>query len=103
MMGRWFGRHLGGTDSMIDAVAEVTGLTADEVRAKLADGESLSDIITESGATVEEAVDAYIAARVAALQAECRVREELGDLPEALLRDWHYQLLNTPVRPDGEE
>lgn len=82
IMGRWFGRamgrgldlgmgvgrHLGEAGSMVDAVAEVTGLTADEVRAKLADGQSLSDIITESGATVEEAVDAFIAQRVAALQ-----------------------------------
>lgn len=82
VMGRWFGRamgrsfglgvrvggHLGGTDSMIDAVAEVTGLTADEVREALADGQSLNDIITENGATVEEAVDTFIARRVAALQ-----------------------------------
>lgn len=88
IMGRWFGRamgrgfglgvrvgrHLGGTESMIDAVAEVTGLTADEVRAALADGQSLNDIITENGATVEEAVDAYIAGRVAALRG---ARDEL--------------------------
>ena len=73
-MGRSFGlgvkvgRHLGGTDAMVDAVAEVTGLGAEEVRQALADGQSLSDIITENGATVEEAVDAFIANRVAALQ-----------------------------------
>lgn len=81
-MGRWFGRamgrsfglgvkvgrHLGGTDAMVDAVAKVTGRSAEEVQEALADGQSLSDIITENGATVEEAVDAYIAGRVAALQ-----------------------------------
>lgn len=88
ILGRWFGRamgrsfglgvrvgrHLGGTESMVDAVAEVTGLTADEVREALADGQSLNDIITENGATVEKAVDAFIAGRVAALQG---ARDEL--------------------------
>mgnify|MGYP000848481698 CR=1 FL=1 len=82
ILGRWFGRamgrgcglggrvgrHLGETASMVDAVAEVTGLTADEVREALADGQSLTDILSANGATVEEAVDAFIAGRVGALQ-----------------------------------
>lgn len=67
-MGTKVGRVLGGSASMVDAVAEVTGLTADEVRAALADGQSLNDIITQNGGTVEEVVDAFIDARVAALQ-----------------------------------
>jgi len=79
-MGRSFGlgvrvgRHVDGAASMIDAVAEVTGLTAAEVREALADGQSLADILTENDATVEEAVDAFIAGQVAALQG---ARDEL--------------------------
>lgn len=73
-MGRRFGpgmgpgRHLGEAGGMIDAVAEVTGLTADEVREALADGQSLSAVIAANDATVEEAVDTFIANRIAALQ-----------------------------------
>ncbi len=52
----WHGRH--GGMSLLPAAAEVTGLTADEVRQALQDGETLAQIAESKGKTADDVVQA---------------------------------------------
>lgn len=52
---------------MLDIVADLTGLSTDEVAARRADGESIADIAASANVSTEEVVDAAIQARKAAL------------------------------------
>ena len=76
-VGRMMGRAMGpgpadgwrlergsGDATLLDAVAEVTGLSVEEVRDALADGHTLEEVITENGSTAEAVVDEYITRRV---------------------------------------
>jgi hypothetical protein len=58
----------GGGYSLVDATAEATGLTVDEVIAALGEGQTLAEIAEAQGVDPQAIVDAFLAEREAALQ-----------------------------------
>ena len=54
--------------SIVDAVEEATGMTAEEIAAARAEGQSWSEIITASGVSVEDVVAILVEAKAARLQ-----------------------------------
>ncbi|MBN1192992.1 MAG: hypothetical protein JXA36_04810 [Coriobacteriia bacterium] len=63
-----FIRDAGGR--LVDVVADLTGLTADEVKAERAEGESLADIAAANGSSSEAVVSSALEARKAILDAK---------------------------------
>lgn len=55
---------------LVDIVAELTGLTVDEVRAARAEGTSIADIAEANGASSDEVVDAALKLRKEVLDAK---------------------------------
>ncbi len=54
--------------SIVSAVEEATGMTAEEIAAARAEGQSWSEIITASGASIEDVVAILVEAKAARLQ-----------------------------------
>jgi len=68
--------------SLVDATAEATGLTVDEVIAALQEGQTFAQIATEHGVDPQAIVDAFLADRKAALEqavADGRLTQEQAD------------------------
>jgi hypothetical protein len=68
--------------SLVDATAEVTGLTVQEIVAALQDGQTLAEIAESQGVDPQAIVDAFLADREAALAeavAEGRLTEEQAE------------------------
>jgi hypothetical protein len=68
--------------SLVDATAEVTGLTVDEVVAFLEEGQTFAEIAEAQGVTPQAIVDAFLADREAALEqavADGRLTQEQAD------------------------
>lgn len=55
---------------LVDVVADLTGLTVEEVQAQRADGKSAADIAEASGVSKDAVVDAALASRKAVLDAK---------------------------------
>jgi len=68
--------------SLVDATAEATGLTVDEVIAALQEGQTFAQIAEEQGVDLQAIVDAFLADRQAALEqavADGRLTQEQAD------------------------
>lgn len=77
MVGRW-GWGMRGS-SLVDATAEATGLTVDEVIASLQEGQTFAEIAEAQGVDPQAIVDAFLADRETALEqavADGRLTEE---------------------------
>lgn len=75
---------------MLDIVADLTGLSADEVAAKRAEGESIADIAASAGVSADEVVAAALDARKAALDemvAAGTITQEQADAALARMSD----------------
>lgn len=92
-----FGGHPMGMD-LFDAAAEYLDLSMDELREQMSDGQTLAEIAQESDKSVDELIDAIVAAQTASLDEaidEGRITEEqrdrilegLEDRVEDLVRD----------------
>jgi hypothetical protein len=69
--------------SLVDAAAEVTGLTAEEVITALEEGQTFAEIAEAEGVDPQTIADAFLAEREAALEeavADGRLTEEQADL-----------------------
>jgi hypothetical protein len=80
-MGSWWGGAQG--ESLVDALAEVTGLSLDEVIAELDAGKTYAEIAEAQGISVDAVVEEYLSERVAALEeavADGRFSQEQADL-----------------------
>ena len=79
MGGGWMGMR---GYSLVDATAEATGLTVDEVIAELQAGQTFAQIATEQGVDPQAIVDAFVAERKATLDeavADGRLTQEQVD------------------------
>jgi len=85
--------------SLIDAVAEATGLTVVEITSALEEGQTLAQVVAAEGASVEEVVDIFLADREAALEqavADGRLSQEQVD---GMLENMTANLLARMERP----
>lgn len=87
----------------LPVIGEELGMTVDELRAELADGATLSDVITTQGSSVEAVVDALVSEAEAKLDeavangrlSQERADEILANLPERLTE----RIENGPIGP----
>lgn len=89
-----FGRG-GGTSNVVSAIEEQTGLSRDDLRTRLAGGESLADIIQAEGGDLEAVVtvaltglDEKITALVAAGRLQSDQVDDYRAAAEQRVRDW---------------
>ena len=92
--------------SLVDATAEATGLTVDEVIAALQDGQTFAQIAEAEGIDPQVIVDAFVAERAALLEqavADGRLTQEQVDLMlEAMAEHLIEQLESSWMRlPEG--
>lgn len=99
-----FGDRPGHQRSLINAVAEATGLERTAIVEQIQAGSSLADILTESGQSVDTFVEAQVATaaeRLAPAVEEGRMSQEVYDARLALLRAQLNDWLNRTV-PEAE-
>ena len=80
MGGRWGGMQ---GDSLVDTLADVTGLSLEDVLAELDGGKTFAEVAEAYGSSVDAVVEEYIAERTAALEqavADGRFSQEQVDL-----------------------
>ena len=88
--------------SLLDATAEVTGLTLAEIRALLRDGQTFVQIADSQGVEPQAIVDAYMAPREAALEeavARGRLSQERADRILETLTEHVSEVLERPCTP----
>jgi|GEM_PF-517124 len=80
-MGGWWGGRRG--DSLVDMLADMTGLSLADVLAELNAGKTLAEVAEAYGSSVDAVVEAYLAERTATLEqavADGRIDQEQVDL-----------------------
>lgn len=85
--GRGFGH---GPGFAVDAAAEALGVTEDELRTELRDGQSLADVAEQEGVALDTLTDALVAAaqeRLDAAVADGRLTQEQADARKAELAE----------------
>jgi len=88
--------------SLVDATAEATGLTVDEVIAFLEEGQTFAQIAEAQGVTPQAIVDAFLADRAAALEqavADGRLTQEQADQMLEEMAEHIYEHLEQPWTP----
>jgi hypothetical protein len=98
----------GGMDGMerpgLEAAAETLNLTEDELRSALRDGSSLAEIAEEQGVTLDDLVDALVAAveqRLAEAVSDGRITQERADEITATLPDRVAEAVERTWEPRG--
>jgi len=87
-----FPRHRGAGGPRLDAVAQVLGMTADELKAELEQGKKISDIAKEKGLTEEQLHQKVIEAKIQAI----RQAVEEGKIPQDRADEIIKRLENAP-------
>ncbi|MGQ9498531.1 MAG: DUF2680 domain-containing protein [Desulfotomaculales bacterium] len=87
-----FPRHRAAGGPWLDAVAQVLGMTADELKAELEQGKKLSDIAKEKGLTEEQLHQKVIEAKIQAI----RQAVEEGKIPQDRADEMIKRLENAP-------
>lgn len=99
------GHGFGFRGDVAEAVTEVLGLDADEIRSRLADGQSLADIAEAQGVAAEDLVAAIVAAHQerldAAVEAGRLSEEEAAERAEDMAERATEMIERTPML-DGE-
>ena len=99
--GAW-GRICSGAGVVSDAIAELLGLTPEEIQAERQDGKSLSDIAEAQGVTDEALSEAIVAARSEAIEqavTEGTLTRERADLMLERMQDMIPNMLDKAAGP----
>ncbi len=102
--GRRGGGWMGGGVSLVEATAEATGLTVEEVVAALQGGQSYADIASGAGVTLEAIAGVAVAQRAEALKqavADGRFTQEQADTMLASMKTHLLEQLNTEWTSGG--
>ncbi len=105
--GGGYGRHggwMGGGMSLVEATAEVTGLSVADVVAALQNGQSFADIASGAGVTLEVITDVAVAQRAEALKqavADGRFTQEQADTMLASMKEHLLEKLNAEWTSGG--
>jgi hypothetical protein len=92
----------GGT--LLDATAEVTGLTVSDVAAELQSGQTFAQVAQAHGKTATDVVNAFLADRKAALDqavADGRLTQDVADTMLATMKTNVEQQVNRTWQPRG--
>lgn len=95
---------MGGGISLVEATAEATGLTIEDVVAALQGGQSYADIASGAGVSLQAIVDVAVAQRTAALEeavAEGRFTQEQADTMLASMAEHLLEQLNAEWTAGG--
>ncbi|MEJ5309356.1 MAG: hypothetical protein WHX52_06260 [Anaerolineae bacterium] len=98
------GGWMGGGVSLVEATAEATGLSVEEVIAALQGGQSFADIASGAGVTLEAIADVAVAQRAEALKqavADGRFTQEQADTMLASMKTHLLEQLNAEWTPGG--
>ncbi len=98
------GGWMGGGVSLVEATAEATGLTVEEVVAALQGGQSFADIASGAGVSLQAIVDVAVTQRTEALAeavAEGRFTQEQADTMLAAMAEHLLEKLNAEWTPGG--
>jgi len=104
MRGAQRGGWLTGGVSLVDATAQVTGLTVAEVIAALQEGQTYADIATEAGVSPQAIVDVMLEVRADALAqavSEGRLTQEQADAMLATMATDLLAQVNAPWEAKG--
>jgi len=106
---------LTGGVSLVDAVAQATGMSVEDVVAALESGKTFSDLVSEAGVTLQAVVDVMLDARAAALeqavtdgrmtqeQVDTMLAQMAEDLLAQLNTSWSAQGAGNGYRLDGTQ
>lgn len=95
---------MGGGVSLVEATAQATGLSVEDVVAALQSGQSFADIASGAGVTLEAIADVAVAQRAEALKqavAEGRFTQEQADTMLASMKEHLLEKLNAEWTAGG--
>lgn len=98
------GRHGGRIGPGLDVVATTLGITADEVRTALMDGQSIADLAVSKGKTAQDVIDAILAEATTQINAKVTagdITQAQADRRLAALTGWVTEFVNSTPPAGG--
>lgn len=102
--GMGYGLRMGGSGSLVDVTAKVTGLSVSDVIAELQSGKTFADVAKAHGKTAEDLVNAFLADRKAVLDeavADGRITQDIAGTMLATMKTNVEQHVNGTYQPRG--